>query len=95
MITESSTRERVSLQPAWGFVPAESDWALKQLIRAVLIQAGRDAEKGDTDARAWLTSDVCAFYCDYAGVNFRAVYEWAVTSRTVEPKKRGKREQIQ
>lgn len=84
MITEPTTKQRVSLTPAWGAIPAGSDWALKRLVRAVIIQAGRDAEKGDTDARAWLTSDTCAFYCDYAGVNFKAVYDWAVNSKDTE-----------
>lgn len=62
----------------------DDNLGLRRIAKAVIVQAGRDAKRGDIDALEWLTSDTCAFYCEYGGVNFKAVYDWAVNSKDTE-----------
>lgn len=79
MISEPNMKERVSLMPAWGFVPAAHDQALRRLVRATIAQAAYDALKNDytgSEARAWLMGEDCADWCIMGGVNYGAVIEW-------------------
>ena len=79
MLVQPETKTKISLQPAWGFVPAGSDQGLRRMVRAAICQAAYDALKDDLDglqARKWLLSEDCAMFCDFGGVNFRAIRQW-------------------
>ncbi len=79
MLAEPTTRERVSLMPAWGYVPAAHDYGLLRLVRATIAQAAYDALKDNLEAyqaRQWLLSEDCAIFCDFGGVNFTVIREW-------------------
>lgn len=81
MIAEQETKTRISLLPAWGYVPAGCDHGLKRLVRATIAQAAADARKDDLigeDARRWLLSEDCVTFCDFGGVNYTVVKEWVL-----------------
>lgn len=68
-----------SLLPAWGFIPAARDIALKRLAGAIIGQAAADARKDDItglEARRWLLSADCMEMCDFIGQDYNAVRAW-------------------
>lgn len=89
-IDEDLKNEEYSLLPAWGFVPAGSDQALKALVTAIIVQAVRDARKNSweaQEARAWLLGEDCALYAGFIGLDHKAIRKWV----TAGCPKRGRR----
>jgi hypothetical protein len=80
MVKEPTEDKNYSLQPYCGDVPAARDLAIKRLLHAIIVQAGRDArsknEGNSRLAQRWLLSEECAQYCEFSGVNFQAVKSW-------------------
>lgn len=68
-----------SLPPSFGQIEDIRDMALKNLVRALIIQAARDAlvdGRTGIEARCWLVSEECSMYCEFIGINFLAVKAW-------------------
>jgi hypothetical protein len=80
-IQQEAGNTAFTLLPAWGWCPAGSDQAPKALVRAMIVQAARDAQKDNIvgqSARAWLTGEDCALYAVFAGVNHNAIRAWVI-----------------
>lgn len=85
MITklEEPTTKIYSLSPSWGKVPAAHDQALRRLVRAIIVQAVKDASGAGAilpfeqfNAVDWLAGSECQEYCEFSGMNHRAVIAW-------------------
>jgi hypothetical protein len=87
-MAEETKDANYSLSPAWGFVPAGSDQALKALVAAVIGQAARDARLSDQkgqDARAWLLGEDCAIFSSFIGLDHNAVKSWVMAGCPAAP----------